>query len=57
LGFLNPLLYQNPGVFTDIVSGTNPGCGTAGFDAGLTPGWDPVTGLGTPDFVKLQGIV
>ncbi|KAK7467531.1 hypothetical protein VKT23_004584 [Stygiomarasmius scandens] len=57
LGFLNPLLYQNPDVFTDIVSGTNPGCGTAGFDAGLTPGWDPVTGLGTPDFVKLQGIV
>ncbi|KAI0294261.1 family S53 protease [Multifurca ochricompacta] len=28
LGFLNPFLYSNPGVFTDITSGSNPGCGT-----------------------------
>ena len=34
--------------FNDIVSGSNPGCGTSGFAA--TPGWDPVTGLGTPNF-------
>ncbi|KAI0272273.1 subtilisin-like protein [Gloeopeniophorella convolvens] len=56
LGFLNPLLYST-GVagLNDITSGTNPGCGTQGFSA--VKGWDPVTGLGTPDFGKLQAIV
>ncbi|KAF9985972.1 hypothetical protein BGZ75_002347 [Mortierella antarctica] len=51
LGFLNPMLYANPQALKDIVLGSNPGCGTTGFDA--TPGWDPVTGLGTPDLKKL----
>lgn len=48
LGFLNPFLYKNPDMFTDITSGSNQGCdsNTAGFPA--TNGWDPVTGLGTP---------
>ncbi|VDC03354.1 unnamed protein product [Peniophora sp. CBMAI 1063] len=56
LGFLNPLLYST-GVagLNDITSGSNPGCGTAGFTA--RAGWDPVTGLGTLDFGKLQSIV
>ncbi|KAI4274946.1 MAG: hypothetical protein LQ337_003552 [Flavoplaca oasis] len=51
LGFVNPFLYANPGVFNDITLGANPGCGTAGFRA--VPGWDPATGLGTPIFPKL----
>lgn len=35
----------------DIVHGNNLGCGTDGF---LTAaGWDPVTGLGTPDYPKM----
>jgi tripeptidyl-peptidase I len=55
LGFLNPLLYANPSALNDVVSGTNAGCGTNGFSAGA--GWDPVTGLGTPNFVKLQAVV
>ncbi|KAI0247094.1 subtilisin-like protein [Lactifluus subvellereus] len=56
LGFLNPFLYTTGvGGFNDITSGSNPGCGTSGFTA--TAGWDPVTGLGTPDFLKLQAIV
>ncbi|KAI0358004.1 subtilisin-like protein [Trametes cingulata] len=56
LGFLNPLIYST-GVagFNDITSGSNPGCGTNGFTAGA--GWDPVTGLGTPDFGKLQALI
>ncbi|EPQ61276.1 subtilisin-like protein [Gloeophyllum trabeum ATCC 11539] len=55
LGFLNPVLYTKglPGL-TDITSGNNPGCGTQGFNA--TYGWDPVTGLGTPNFGKLKQI-
>jgi len=52
LGFLNPWLYQNPSAFNDITSGSNPGCDTNGFSA--EAGWDPVTGLGTPDFDKLS---
>jgi len=51
LGFLNPLLYLRPEVFNDITSGSNPSCGTTGFPAKL--GWDPVTGLGTPNFPLL----
>ncbi|KAF8262117.1 peptidase S8/S53 domain-containing protein [Lactarius quietus] len=51
-GFLNPWLYKTARKgFTDIKQGSNPGCGTLGFLA--TVGWDPVTGLGTPDFEQL----
>ncbi|KAI0064456.1 subtilisin-like protein [Artomyces pyxidatus] len=56
LGFLNPLLYSTGAAgLNDITSGSNPGCNTDGFSA--VEGWDPVTGLGTPDFGKLQAIV
>jgi len=56
LGFLNPLIYSTGTAgFNDITSGSNPGCGTNGFSAGT--GWDPVTGLGTPDFGKLQALI
>ncbi|KAH9174031.1 subtilisin-like protein [Lactarius sanguifluus] len=55
LGFLNIRLYDDGFAgLNDITSGSNPGCGTDGFSA--VPGWDPVTGLGTPDFEKLQDI-
>ncbi|KAH8982286.1 subtilisin-like protein [Lactarius akahatsu] len=56
LGFLNPWLYGlGPSGFNDITSGSNPGCGTDGFSA--IAGWDPVTGLGTPDFIGLQALL
>ncbi|KAF8258987.1 subtilisin-like protein [Lactarius quietus] len=56
LGFLNPWLYGGGlAGLNDITSGSNPGCGTNGFPAIV--GWDPVTGLGTPDFEKLLRIV
>jgi tripeptidyl-peptidase-1 len=55
LGFLNPFLYQQADAFGDITAGFNPGCGTAGFAA--LEGWDPLTGLGTPDFPKLLAAV
>ncbi|KAI1424911.1 protease s8 tripeptidyl peptidase [Xylaria sp. FL1777] len=51
LGFVNPTLYENPQVLNDITNGTNPGCGTNGFHA--VKGWDPVTGLGTPNYPKM----
>ncbi|RPD78397.1 subtilisin-like protein [Lentinus tigrinus ALCF2SS1-7] len=56
LGFLNPFLYKfGPGALNDITQGNNPGCGTDGFAA--AEGWDPITGLGTPDFAKLLSTV
>jgi tripeptidyl-peptidase-1 len=51
LGFANPLLYKNAAALNDVVGGCNPGCGSKGFCA--VPGWDPVTGLGTPNYEKL----
>lgn len=54
VGFINPTLYAHPSVLNDITSGGNQGCGTPGFTA--VKGWDPVTGLGTPNFVKLVAL-
>lgn len=67
LGFANPLLYkvwgEDPTVFNDITKGNNwctesaccPSDGATnmfGYEA--AKGWDPVTGLGTPNYGKLQ---
>ncbi|KAJ7016424.1 subtilisin-like protein [Mycena alexandri] len=52
LGFLNPFLYENAAALNDVTTGSNPGCGTQGFPA--KTGWDPVTGLGTPNFAALK---
>lgn len=54
VGFINPTIYANPSAFNDITTGGNQGCGTAGFTA--VTGWDPVTGLGTPNYAKLLAI-
>ncbi|KAJ8454451.1 hypothetical protein ONZ45_g19303 [Pleurotus djamor] len=57
LGFLNPILYSTEvsRIFNDITEGSNPGCGTIGFPA--REGWDPATGLGTPDFLRLLAVL
>ncbi|KAG4417406.1 hypothetical protein IFR04_009475 [Cadophora malorum] len=54
VGFVNPVLYANPQVLNDVTNGGNQGCGTAGFQS--VPGWDPVTGLGTPNFPKMMDL-
>lgn len=54
VGFVNPVLYAHPEVFHDVTQGNNEGCGTKGFSA--AKGWDPVTGLGTPDYPKLLDV-
>ncbi|MCJ1416494.1 hypothetical protein MMC32_002832 [Xylographa parallela] len=54
IGFINPALYSHPEVLNDITCGSNPGCGTNGFEA--VPGWDPVSGLGTPNFPRMLAL-
>ncbi|EJT99514.1 subtilisin-like protein [Dacryopinax primogenitus] len=56
LGFLNPWLYIIGSTgFNDIVTGTNPGCGKNGFSAAV--GWDPITGVGTPNVTRLMSLL
>ncbi|KAI9066077.1 subtilisin-like protein [Trametes sanguinea] len=53
IGFINPTIYSSAfqDAFNDVTSGSNPGCYTNGFST--APGWDPVTGVGTPNFPRL----
>ena len=65
LGFLNVLLYKmwadNPAAFTDVVSGDNicteGGCASSCTGYRAAPGWDPVTGLGTPNFPTMVAYI
>ncbi|KUI73074.1 Aorsin [Cytospora mali] len=54
VGFINPVLYANPQIMNDVTSGHNPGCSTNGFSA--VEGWDPLTGLGTPNYEKMEAL-
>jgi tripeptidyl-peptidase I len=51
VGWVHPTIYAHPEAFHDITVGNNSGCNTEGFVA--SKGWDPVTGLGTPNYPKL----
>ena len=62
VGFLKPQLYAlptNSGAFQDITVGNNrvsyQDFDSVGYDAG--PGWDPCSGLSTPDGTKLAGLL
>ena len=59
LGFLNPFLYQSAASLNDITEGASGGGCDGLSDKGYpaTEGWDPVTGLGTPDYSKLAKVV
>jgi tripeptidyl-peptidase-1 len=55
LGFLNPFIYQNAAGFNDVTAGDNKDKGKYGFEA--VKGWDPATGMGSPNFAKLAKLV
>jgi tripeptidyl-peptidase-1 len=55
LGFLNPFIYQNAAAFHDVLLGCNKFSGTHGFMA--AKGWDPTTGVGTPNFAALAKLM
>jgi kumamolisin len=50
LGYINPQLYKNASGLNDITQGTNG-------DFSAAPGWDPCTGLGTPDGQRVAGLM
>lgn len=70
VGFANPWLYKMAGqALNDITTGQALGCAGVDLQtdedvpgAGIIPyaswnatvGWDPVTGLGTPDFTRMK---
>jgi len=55
VGFINPALYAHPEIFNDVTTGFNEGCGVKpAFRA--TKGWDAVTGLGSPDYLRLRDL-
>ncbi|KAB8237450.1 peptidase S8/S53 domain-containing protein [Aspergillus alliaceus] len=69
LGFLNPWLYSEGfRVLNDVTRGGSDGCnGVDQYSKLETPvvpfaswnatvGWDPVTGLGTPDYGRMRGL-
>ncbi|KAJ7792741.1 hypothetical protein B0H14DRAFT_3889707 [Mycena olivaceomarginata] len=49
------IVWQGQRISIGGTSAVTPTCGMPGFKA--TKGWDPVTGLGTPDFKKLMKTV
>ncbi len=55
-GFINPLLYANVAALRDIVDGNNDIDGTL-HKYSARPGWDPCTGLGTPDGTKVMRLL
>merc|ERR1711953_1416273 len=57
LGFVNPLFYSNADAFNDITKGNNAVGENAGNGWKCTAGWDAATGLGTPNFSRLQDVV
>jgi len=52
---MNPVLYRHADNFRDVTTSSNAGCGVAdAFRA--QAGWDPVTGLGSPDWERLADV-
>lgn len=51
VAFINPAIYANTSIFNDVLVGNATGCHSPGFQA--LKGWDPVTGLGTPDYPSM----
>ena len=49
-GWVNPVLYKNPGALRDITHGSNGAYAAA-------QGWDACTGLGSPNGAQLAAIL
>jgi tripeptidyl-peptidase-1 len=54
VGFVNPVFYKNPQMFNDVMQGNTSICNSVAFGAAV--GWDPMTGLGTPNYPKMLDV-
>ncbi|OAA73957.1 Peptidase S8/S53, subtilisin/kexin/sedolisin [Cordyceps fumosorosea ARSEF 2679] len=57
VGFVNPALYKKPDALRDVTEGrmrTDAPYSCHGKSYSATPGWDPVTGLGVPDYKAMS---
>ena len=57
LGWLNPFIYKNEQAFNDVTNGKNSGGGLGGYGFKAIAGWDPATGMGTPNYGLLAEAV
>ena len=57
MGFLNPFIYKNPTGFQDVTQGVNDEGKSSNYGFTAVAGWDPATGLGTPDYDALSKLV
>jgi tripeptidyl-peptidase-1 len=57
LGFLNPFIYKNAQAFNDVTEGKNSGGGIGAYGFKAIKGWDPATGMGTPNYGLLAEAV
>jgi tripeptidyl-peptidase-1 len=61
VGNINAFLYKawaiNPNAFTDIVQGDQQDQGCCAANFATVPGWDPYTGLGTPNWGILADLL
>ena len=57
LGFLNPWIYKHASAFNDVTKGVNDAGSKryGGFTA--VAGWDPATGVGTPNFEAMAKLL
>ncbi len=55
-GFINPLLYANPAALRDIIVGDNK-VGTPNIGYQAAKGWDPCTGLGSPNGMEVLRVL
>jgi len=57
LGFLNPWIYKHASAFNDVTKGVNDHehKRNGGFHAAV--GWDPASGVGTPNWPKLVAAI
>jgi len=56
VGFINPILYANAGALRNVITGDNKvGADNIGYSA--TDGWDPCTGLGSPDGLRILAVL
>merc|ERR550537_1399502 len=60
MGYMHQWLYSkasaSPGALYDVTEGSNNANGNSGRGFSATKGWDPVTGLGTPNYKLLEAL-